>query len=321
MHVLLSSLQAPQLCCQCRILLGPPACKAASMAAFTILNPEPADALNEISVAAVQGGDAGEPPAPSTPKKSRRSKRPPPASTEKQAAPSKRAKTATTSATTRKCSDCRKTKEVEEFNDDQARCKSCFNDDRALWRVAQTQKCKDQLKKLRTEDPAAFNEIFRKFIQARVNARKTGSRINFTLISFVLEWEQRKATKESEQGEFMWEGEWLEFAATAKCGYMTKEEARLEWKKMLQEEWRPSDENGPKGFTRLWVKTKDVVENSNETSFSKKLSKTETLRKPTAQQMEQRKALLFGDTGLEGHDDVDFESVRANALSSAGRAF
>ena len=33
---------------------------------------------------------------------------------------------------TRKCSDCSKVKPVDELHDDQHKCKSCFNDNRAL---------------------------------------------------------------------------------------------------------------------------------------------------------------------------------------------
>ena len=228
----------------------------------------------------------------------------------------KRVKKPLEEGVTRKCSDCRKDKAAEDFNQDQGRCKECFNDRRALWRVADTQRCKIKLQKLAQDDPVAFEKLSRDFNKARQNSRKAGSRIKFSITQFVLEWEQKSAVKTGSVGEFMWSGEFRELAATAKFGWMTAEQADKRWEEMEAEEWRPRDNCGPKGFLRLYVRTKDVVESYSETSMKKKLIQQENLKKPTAEQLETRRQLVFSDTGLEEHG-ADFSDLSLQALSSA----
>ena len=57
----------------------------------------------------------------------------------------------------------------------------------------------------------------------------------------------------------MWEGEYMEFAKTAKAGYLSKQESEHNWSTWLADMAVVRDNDGPRGYLRLWVKTKDSI--------------------------------------------------------------
>ena len=114
----------------------------------------------------------------------------------------------------------------------------------------------------------------------------------------------------------MWEQEFCEFAATAKMGYLTKPEWEKAWETMVGEAW---NHKGPRGFLRLWVKTKDIGESCNDVSSAKKLQKQETLKRPTEKQMRDRFQMVYSDATDEATDsNLDFNVLKEEVLKASG---
>ncbi|CAE7371654.1 unnamed protein product, partial [Symbiodinium microadriaticum] len=61
----------------------------------------------------------------------------------------------------------------------------------------------------------------------------------------------------------MWEAEFYAHCETAKMGYLSREEAKQLWQTYLEEADRgdrATDDDGPRGNKRVWVKTRDQGE-------------------------------------------------------------
>ena len=56
-------------------------------------------------------------------------------------------------------------------------------------------------------------------------------------------------------------------SGAAKMGFLSKAESQKQWQEMDAESWRPRDHEGPRGFLRLWIKTKDQAEFYNSTTM------------------------------------------------------
>ena len=78
-------------------------------------------------------------------------------------------------------------------------------------------------------------------------------------MEFVKTWQATKGLRKAAEGELMWQREWFEFAATTKCGNLTEEEATFMWTTWKNNPKHPRDMAGPRGYLRLWVKTKDTL--------------------------------------------------------------
>ena len=217
----------------------------------------------------------------------------------------------------KKCNDCKKEKDQSLFYQDQNKCIDCFQNRKALLRVADVQGVKQDVLQLQDSDPPAFAELQRSFNKHRAEMTKETKKIKFSVVFFIREYEKRQGFRDSRVGEFIWEGEWTELAAGAKFGYMTKEEAALEWARMKAEAWRPRDQQGPKGFLRLWVKLRDIGEIYNDLNRSTKFQQQESLKKATEQQIQSRTALVFSDA-LNESDPLNFEAVTSEAMLASG---
>ena len=205
---------------------------------------------------------------------------------------------------------------MSEYYADQNRCKLCFSDSKALMRTAESQGCKKEVVDLRDKDPQAFAELQKAFSKTREDNRKLNRKMKFNVATFIKDYEKRKGFRDSRLGEMMWLQEWLEFAAAAKCGYLTKEEAKLEWDKMLAETWRPQDDAGPRGFKRVWIKTKDQGEVYSDVSSGIRFQQEEHLKKPSDQIL-QRIGSVFGDT-IDEQGVIDFDMVSKEAMRASG---
>eukprot|EP00969_Alexandrium_andersonii_P301567 13331405-Alexandrium_andersonii.AAC.1 len=60
--------------------------------------------------------------------------------------------------------------------------------------------------------------MFRSFLKAREKATKAGDKVKFNIIAFKTEYKSREGTTKGNEGEMMWEGEYYEWAKTAKAG-------------------------------------------------------------------------------------------------------
>ena len=123
----------------------------------------------------------------------------------------------------RTCTDCAKSKESgTDFYPDQGRCKVCANNRRAWQRYVQVNKAEKTVQDLEQTDPKGGKSLFGAFCKARAVAEKDRSRVKFNINSYVERWRMEQGTQSSNEGEMMWEGEYLEWAKGAKAGYLTK---------------------------------------------------------------------------------------------------
>ena len=221
----------------------------------------------------------------------------------------------------KKCNMCNTYKEEGEFNDSQARCKSCFNDVRSLRRTAERQGLKDDVETMERDAPQEHKALFKAFVKARDKAKKNAEKIRFSIQSFRLTYRSSSGVRGAQEGEMMWEQEWYEEARRAKHGYLTREEAETKWKAWLGDPKHPKDSKGPRGYTRLWIKTADKLSWYDDISKDKELSKEEKLGKNAKESvLAARMQMLTGDKGLEKHE-LDFQNVQDKAASAmAGSA-
>ena len=222
------------------------------------------------------------------------------------------------------CGECGKSKPSNEFWEDQKSCKSCFNNTRSLLRIAKNQGVKPDVQKLKTEQPQAYQALNKAYAHFRLQQEKSGKKVKFSVTTFIVDWQRRHGFKGSKHGEMMWEKEFYEFAATAKMGYRTKEEARLMWQQMKAEAdrgERASDEEGPRGFLRLYVHTKDAGEKYADVSQGRRYEMQETQKKASEEQIAVRRQLVFEDAAMEAEGDIGtFEGIR-NAAEMGGSGF
>ena len=211
---------------------------------------------------------------------------------------------------TKRCRDCGKVKASSEFYEDQSRCKPCSGGARAMMGRGAG---------FKANKSARFEAMQRSFNKQWSDTAKSGSKINFSCLSFIREWEKREGFKDSELGEFMWEDEFMEFAQTAKMGFLSKPEREKLWQDMLEESWRPRDKLGPRGYLRLWVKTKDQGERYSDISASKKLQLQEHTKKPTEKAIRSKMEVVFGDAADdEISANFNFDVLKSEALKASG---
>lgn len=122
----------------------------------------------------------------------------------------------------------------------------------------------------------------------------------------------------------MWEGEYLEFASTAKAGYLTRAEAEANWARWKQDQAIPRDESGPRGFLRLFISTRTKVVQFNEVSKDKAFKKEEKVGKNASEQkISERFNMVLnsaGDAGIDDFDAGETMTKAAHAFASSGSA-
>ena len=133
------------------------------------------------------------------------------------------------------------------------------------------------------------------------------------------EWEKREGFRDAQLGEYMWEQEFYEVAGAAKMGFLSKAESQKQWQEMEAASWRPRDHEGPRGFLRLWIKTKDQAEFYNDVSSAKRLQIQEASKKVDEKHVQDRLQAAFGDTVDDRLDfNLDFDAVEAEAMKASG---
>ena len=222
----------------------------------------------------------------------------------------------------RKCKQCNKWKEDSDFNEQQGKCKECYNDNRALRRVAERQNMREDLDEMEKNDPRQHSALVKAFLKEREATKKSGKRLKFCIHSFTVKYKSQVGTRGEAVGEMMWEGEWLEEAQKAKHGFLSLQEARDMWARWDKDPQHPRDREGPRNSLRLCVKTKDKIVQYNDVSREKELAKTANLgKKPTEGVIDASLKMLTGDKGMEDHDLTDFDAIMGKAKTSfAGSA-
>lgn len=119
----------------------------------------------------------------------------------------------------------------------------------------------------------------------------------------------------------MWEGEYIEFAATAKAGYLSRAEAETNWARWRDDESVARDLFGPRGYLRLYVATKTKLSKFDEVSKDKSFKKEEKLGKKASQQtIGDRLNMVLSNDADEGIDDLDAQSTLQKALDAFARS-
>ena len=205
--------------------------------------------------------------------------------------------------THKKCSACQDWKENLEFFSGQGRCKECSNMQRNLMRMADNQGCRAEYDTIVQGDDKSYRSLLKKYKKTREMAAKSSSKVKFSVTNFIAEYRTKRGARSEALGEMVWEQEWLEMAATVKYGYMTREEAQAEWRAWLADDKVPKDNKGPRGFIRVWVKTKDQLSRFAETSRDQVLSKLESLGKNCKAETFDARVKMLGNDAV--HTNLD----------------
>ena len=203
--------------------------------------------------------------------------------------------------THKKCVQCASWLEkAKEFHQGQSKCKECYNVARGLQRLAENQGMRQELDKMAESDGKLHAAILKQYAKDRDRAKKAALRLKFSIQTFVVEYRSRVGQYVAEEGEFMWEGEFYEFAKTAKMGFRTRAESEKMWQEFLDDASLPKDFAGPRGYRRVWIKTRDVLHRYADTSQDKLLRKEERLGKnPKQAVVDSRMQMMAGNLGQE----------------------
>ena len=79
----------------------------------------------------------------------------------------------------KRCNTCGKHQLLIQYNQSQAKCKSCNNDARSLLRIAETQKCRPEITKAK-DNEKEFSSLCKAFSRARAVAAKSGENSSST---------------------------------------------------------------------------------------------------------------------------------------------
>ena len=215
----------------------------------------------------------------------------------------------------KKCKGCMKWKEEDEYNASQARCRDCYNDSRALLRVAERQGQKTALEKMEQDEPRMHSALLKAFMKERASAKKNATKIKFSICSFVVTYKAESGIRKRAEHEFMWEGEFKEWATkTAKGGFLSNQEAQDQWNAMVDDPSHERDNGGPWNFLRILVKVRDTVIDYDEVARQKNLSKEEKLSKnASAELIQGRLKLAMGEEDLGNHDFGDLQALKDKA--------
>eukprot|EP00971_Amphidinium_carterae_P331370 6464881-Amphidinium_carterae.2 len=197
--------------------------------------------------------------------------------------------------THKKCVACLEYLEKSSFQNSQGKCKSCFNVHRGLVRLATTQGVSEDLEELKKENEKAFHAVLRAYQKERDRSRRQSSKIKFAVQTYMTEMRSSHGVYAAAEGEMMWEGEYLEYAKSAKMGFRSRSEAEGLWSSYVEDPSVPRDQKGPRGVMRLWIKTRDVINRYASTSEDRVLQKAERLGKnPKEATLQARQKMVMG---------------------------
>ena len=117
--------------------------------------------------------------------------------------------------------------------------------------------------------------MFKAFIKDREQRLNASAHIKWSISEYIEELRSSRGCRLEHVGEFMWEGEYKEWAQTAKAGKLTLQERNANWKKWENGLTVPRDNDGPHKNLRLWVRTADRMTQFEEISKNKSLLRRE----------------------------------------------
>ena len=221
---------------------------------------------------------------------------------------------------TKKCTGpCAKTKILDEFHQDQAKCRECSGALRQFWRQAKKEDSVAEIEKMSSADQMA---MMREFMKERQKCAQVSKRVKFNFMSFTKSMQSRQGDRSENLKEMMWKGQWFEEAAKAAHGYLTREEADAKWKEWEKDSTIKKDNLGPKGFQRLAVPVKTLLAEFNELASQKELRQEERIgSKATAEAIGARARMVLSSDDPEAGQvaasssfgDVNLADMRAKA--------
>ena len=119
---------------------------------------------------------------------------------------------------------CSKWLATTDFYAGQSKCKECNAMNRHFQRCCDVQDCRQEVDGLSQADEEQHGAMMRAFAKERTRANTVGEKCKFNVKTWQIEWRSREGTRREDEGEMMWEAEYYEWAATAKAGFLSKQE-------------------------------------------------------------------------------------------------
>ena len=206
----------------------------------------------------------------------------------------------------RKCITCDEYLLVTFFNDRMSKCKFCFNDKRAFDRLVALSPEADTVRHMERKTPGEHKKMFKAYVKEREQRVSEFANVKWSVVAYMEEFLSASGSRLDHVGEFMWEGEYMEWAKTAKAGHLSADERKANWKQWEKTLSVPRDRCGPRNSLRLWVHTADRLTRFEEISKIKHLQREEKIKKNTSAEILRRKlAMVFTDDIPETHDLAD----------------
>jgi hypothetical protein len=220
----------------------------------------------------------------------------------------------------KKCKCCQKLLPHLDFTINSPYCRVCKQGIDNLTHQAQTQKCSDWWRKVRS-DEKQLRRAVEMYNQYCPVPTKGGRRGTFQFARAMEEFSASTASRLKEVAPLWHQERWLAHAQTDQCYYgkMTEKAAEAQWEAWKADENHSRDNKGPGGSLRLAVKTDDVIEGENEVRRKKALEVVEKqVKKPDSAfiQEEARRLLKGHDAGATGGD---FDPAAMSAMLVAGK--
>jgi hypothetical protein len=159
------------------------------------------------------------------------------------------------------------------FNDKQNLCKFCNNDKRAFDRLVALSPEREAIRELEITRPVDLKKMFKAFIKEREQRENVRAHIKWSVTQYLLEYRASTGTRIEHVGEFMWEGEYMDWAKKAKAGFLSEKERKANWRLWEKDLIVPRDNDGPNNNLRLWVRVADRMTRLEEISKNKSLQR------------------------------------------------
>ena len=112
---------------------------------------------------------------------------------------------------------------------------------------------------LERQGHSAAITVFRNFCNGREKHHGLSNKVKLNMMSYIEEVRVQRGQRVQHEGEMMWEGEYYDWARGSKAGFLTRQEAEKNWREWEQDPSVASDTDGPRGYKRLWIRTRDVI--------------------------------------------------------------
>ena len=219
----------------------------------------------------------------------------------------------------KKCQKCKKTLPIEDFHADQGRCKCCSKRVRGFTGLVSREGLNKEYEQMESDEPKEADRLYMAYCKHSNEQEKLVTKRKFSLHEYFREYRSRRGFRLAGVGEMMWEGEYYEWAKTAKAGFLSDTEAKANWDKWLNDKSVAKDMGGPRGYRRCRVRVRDICEEFEEAALEEGVRSSGKLAKNISEEHLQRQIELTMSRS-QGQDPGQWESIaqRARAVAGAG---